>query len=82
MFIDFGPMIHAYLGQKKVILCPEIGWVKTFLSFTRLHCRMCNRIYIFNLKTNKQTKKQQQDKNQKKLKKKGEYLWIFPSENI
>ena len=52
--------------KKKAILCPEISWVKIFLSFTRLHCRMCNRIYIFNLKTNKQTNKQNSNKTKTK----------------
>ena len=51
--------------SEKVVLSPEIGWAKKFLSLTRLHCRMCLRIYIFNFKnTNKQTK----NKNTKKAK--------------
>ena len=49
--------------SEKVVLSPEIGWAKKFLSLTRLHCRMCLRIYIFNFKnTNKQTKKQEYKK--------------------
>ena len=48
--------------SEKVVLSPEINWAKKSLSLTRLHCRMCLRIYIF-LKniylknTNKQTNK-------------------------
>ena len=44
---------------KKVILFPEIGRVKIFLSLLRLYSRMCIRIFIFNFKkqTNKQAKK-------------------------
>ena len=50
--------------SEKVVLSPEIGWAKKFLSLTRLHCRMCLRIYIFNFKnTNKQTKKQEYKKS-------------------
>ena len=58
------------LGQKKpVILFPDIGRVKNISSLTRLHNRICIRIYIFNLK------KKQEDKKQKKLKKKIKYPW-------
>ena len=57
------------IRPKKVVLFPEVGRVKTFLSITRPHRRMSIRIYIFDLKTkkiqNKQTKKKQQ-KNKKK----------------
>ena len=35
--------------EKKVVLFPEIGQVKT-LSLTRPHSRMCIRIYIFKFK--------------------------------
>ena len=45
------------LGQKKVILFPEIGRVKTFLLLTRPHSQMCIRIYIFYFtKKSKKTK--------------------------
>ena len=44
---------------KKVVLFPEIGRVKSFLSLTRPHSQMCIRIYIFNFK-------KQQIKNNKK----------------
>ena len=53
---------------KKVVLFPEIGRVKKFLSLTRPHSRMCIRLYIyiyiylyiFNIKkqTNKQKKQE------------------------
>ena len=46
-------------GQKKVVLFPEIGRVKMFLSLTRPHNQMCVRIYVFKLK------KQQTNKNKK-----------------
>ena len=63
------------LGQKKVVLSPEIGRVKLFLSFTRLYSGMCIRIYIFNFKKQQtNNKKIQESKKQKKLKKKREYL--------
>ena len=60
--------------QKKVALFPEIGRVKTFLSFTRPHCWMC--IWIFLISKNKQTseRKVRMQIKQKKLKKKREYL--------
>ena len=39
------------LRPKKIVaLFPEIGQLKIFLSLSRPHCRMCIRIYIFNLK--------------------------------
>ena len=53
---------------KKVVLFPEIGRVRTFLSPNRLHSQMCIRTYIFNFNN----KKKQEDKKQKKLKKKRE----------
>ena len=37
--------------SKKVVLFPEIGRVKFFISLTRPHSRMCIKIYIFNKKT-------------------------------
>ena len=52
-------------GQKKVVLFPEIEWLKIFLSLTSLHSQMCIRIFFFNLK--KQTNKQK--KNTKKANK-------------
>ena len=61
------------LGQKKVVLFPEIGRVKLFLSFTRLYSGMCIRIYIFNFKkqqtNNKKTrvKKAKETKEEKRI---------------
>ena len=51
---------------KKVVLFPEIGRVKMFLSLIHPHSRMCIRTYIFNIK--KQTSKQQKKKRIKKVK--------------
>ena len=63
-------------GKKKLVLFSEIGRVKIILSFTRLRCRMCIRIYIFNFKKKqKENKTKQEDQKQKKLNKKMEYLW-------
>ena len=47
--------------SKKIVLFPEIGRVRIFLSLTRPHSRMCIRINIFSLK-----KRDQEDKKQKK----------------
>ena len=55
----------SILDQKKLVLFPEIGQVKIFLTLTHQHSRMCIRIYIFNFKkwqTNKQKKKQESKK--------------------
>ena len=53
---------------KKVALFPEIGRVKTFLSLTRPHSRMCLRIYIFNFKNKeKTTKKVKESKEEKRI---------------
>ena len=81
-------VIHSrYIGKakKKVVLFPEIGRVKIFISLTRPHSRMCMAIYIFNFKkqTNKQKKKReykkkQKKKQQKKLMKKREYSLNIP----
>ena len=49
--------------EKKVVLFPEIGQVKT-LSLTRPHSRMCIRIYIFKFKKH-QTNNNKKNKNQK-----------------
>ena len=59
------------LGQKKVVLFPEIDRIKIFLSLTRPLNRMCIRIYIFNLKkkNNKPTAATKKSINQKKQKK-------------
>ena len=60
--------IKNYFMPKKVILFPEIGRVKFFLSLTRPQVE-CVSEYIFLIsKTNKQAKKN--TKKQKKLKKK------------
>ena len=70
--------MHWILGQKKVILLPEIGRVKNFLSFIRPHSRICIGIYIFIFKkqTNKQKKKNKTEIQikQKILKNKREYI--------
>ena len=75
--------IHSrYIGKakKKVVLFPEIGRVKIFISLTRPHSRMCMAIYIFNFKkqTNKQKKKQEYKKNKKKTKEVNEEKRISP----
>ena len=44
-------------AKKKVVLFPEIVWVKTFLSLTRPHSRMCIRIYAFDFKNKQKTTK-------------------------
>ena len=54
----------------KVVLFPEIGRVKIFLSLTRPYCQMCIGIYIFIFKKNKQINKQKtRIKKAKKIKK-------------
>ena len=65
--------------KKKVVLFPEIGRVKIFLSLTSPHSRMCIKIYskyilIFQKKPTKQNKTKE-DKKQKNPKKKRECLW-------
>ena len=57
-------------------MLPEIGRVKTFLSLTRRHSRMCITIYIFNFK--KQIKKQKEQKCKKKAKETKEEKAISP----
>ena len=53
-------------GKKKLVLFSEIGRVKIILSFTRLRCRMCIRIYIFNFKKNKKkTKRNKKTKSKR-----------------
>ena len=58
------------LRPKRVVLFPEIAWIKIFLSLTRPHSRMCIRIYILNFKkqTNKQKNNKKKNKNTKKAK--------------
>ena len=51
------------LRPKRVVLFPEIAWIKSFLSLTCPHSRMCIRIYILNFK--KQTNKQNNNNNKK-----------------
>ena len=43
---------YISLGQKKVVLFPEIGRVKFFLSLTHPYSRMCIRIFFFLAITN------------------------------
>ena len=54
------------LRPKNVVLFQENYQVKIFLSVSRPHSRMCIRIYTFNFKKNKQTKKKQEYKKRKK----------------
>ena len=65
-------------AKKKGVLFLEIDRVKVFLSLTRLHSRMCIKIYIFKFKkrqaNNINNKKNKHQKKQKKIIKKGEYL--------
>ena len=60
------------LRPKKLVLFPEIGQVKSFLSLTCPHSRMCIILYvfIFNFKTqiNKQTNKKQEYQKAKETK--------------
>ena len=57
------------LGLKeKIVLHPEIGRVKTFLSLTHLHSRMCIRIYTFNFKNQRNKPKKQGYKKAKESK--------------
>ena len=71
------------LRPKKVVLFPENGQAKFFLSLTRPHSQMYIRIYVFNFKKKKKKKEKEKEKQQqkqdkkkeKKLKKKREYLW-------
>ena len=72
--------LHCFiLRPKLVVLFPEIGRVKIFLSLTpRIVKCLPEYTYTFlTSKNNKQTNKQKQElkKNQKKLKKKRQYLW-------
>ena len=56
-------IINFTLGQKKVVLFPEIGRVKNFLSVTCPHSRICSSIYIFDF--NEQTSKKQKQEYEK-----------------
>ena len=55
----FPPFCFYYLFEafsiqaKKVVLFPEIGRVKNFLSLIRRHIQLCIRIYILSSKNNK-----------------------------
>ena len=52
----------------KVVLFPEIGQVKDFLSLTRPHSRMRIRIYNFNLKEEKKKRENKKSKrNQRRI---------------
>ena len=48
---------HSRRLAKKVILFPEIGWVKMFLSLTSPLSQMCIIIYISNFLKKKRDKK-------------------------
>ena len=63
------------MRPKKVTLFPEMGRGNIFASLTRLHSRMCIRIFIINLK--KQANKQK-NKNKKKAKESNEEKRISP----
>ena len=56
-------IINFTLGQKKVVLFPEIGRIKNFLSITCPHSRICSSIYIFDFK--EQTSKKQKQEYEK-----------------
>ena len=56
------------IGPKKVVLFPEMRRVKIFLSFTRPHCRMCIRIYIFHLENKTKKTRRQKAKETKEEK--------------
>ena len=68
------------IRPKKVVLFPEIGRVKLFLSLTRPHSRMCIRVLSFSFK--KQTSKQKAPKIQKKAKETKEEKRIFPENRL
>ena len=76
--------MHWILGQKKVILLPEIGRVKFFLSFIRPHSRICIGIYIFIFKkqTNKQKKTKKKNRNTKKAKETKEQKRVYPENGL
>ena len=54
------------LGQKKVVLFPEIGRVIVFLSLFRPHSRICIRIYIFSFKKQQQNNNKNQESRKAK----------------
>ena len=65
-------MLPCHYGRpKKVVLFPDIGRVKIFLSLIRPHCQMCIRIYIFNFtktkRQNKKTKKAKETKEENRI---------------
>ena len=64
--------------KRKVVLFPEIGRVKYFLSLTRPHSRMCIKIYIFNFKKQTSTK----IKNTKNAKETREEKRISPENGL
>ena len=57
------------LRPKKVVLFPEIAWMKIFSSFTHPHRRMCIRIYVFCFKQKTHTQTKSKKKNLKKTEK-------------
>ena len=73
---NFDTIAFIKIRPKKVVLLPEAGRVKNFLSLTRSHSRMCIRIYIFHFKkqASKKSKTKKNTKKEKKLKKKREYF--------
>ena len=58
-----------FLGQKKVALFLEIGWVKFILSFTRLHSWMCIRICTFRFKKHIHKQKAKESREEKRKRK-------------
>lgn len=54
---------HSRRLAKKVILFPEIGWVKMFLSLTSPLSQMCIIIYISNLKKKKKRQKETKEES-------------------
>ena len=51
----------SLIGQKKVVLFPEIGRVKFFLLLTRLHSPECVSEYIFLVKKKQRELKKKRD---------------------
>ena len=60
--------MYTFIKPKKVVLFPEIGEVKIFLSLTRPHSRMCIRIIIFCFKKTHTGKQKAGQTKQKKRK--------------
>ena len=57
----------AYRKARKRVWFPEIARVKTFLSLTYPHCRICIKIYNFNFKKKTRRQKAKETKEEKKF---------------